>query len=179
MITLTNKERMQLEDEKNLEDLCVKKYTSFANQANDQALTEMFNRHAVDEQRHYDIINGMLQGQDPPMAQQQNQQQNASGQQGMQQNAGQNQAQQNTPQQPLANSQPQTMGQAMSSQDDCTLCTDMLATEKHISSTYDTAVFESAQPIVRQTLQKIQQDEQRHGEEIFNYMNSHGMYNLS
>jgi spore coat protein CotF len=135
----------------------------------------MFNRHAADEQRHYDTINEMLQGQTPTMAQQQN----ASGQQGMQQNAGQSQAQQNTPQQPLANSQPQTTGQAMANQDDCTLCTDLLATEKHVSSTYDTAVFESANPIVRQTIQHIQKEEQQHGEEIFNYMNSHGMYNLS
>lgn len=176
MINLTNKERMQLEDEKNLEDLCVKKYTSFANQANDPVLTEMFNRHAADEQRHYDTINGMLQGQDPPMAQQQNQAQGQ--QQSMQQNAG-NQAQQNLPQQPLANSQPQTTGQAMANQDDCTLCTDMLATEKHVSSTYDTTVFEAANPVVRQTMQHIQKEEQQHGEEIFNYMNSHGMYNLS
>ncbi|MCJ7691105.1 MAG: spore coat protein [Clostridiaceae bacterium] len=27
-------------------------------------------------------------------------------------------------------------------------------------------------------MQHIQQDEQKHGEELFNYMNSHGMYNV-
>ncbi|HPR40437.1 MAG TPA: spore coat protein, partial [Oscillospiraceae bacterium] len=39
-------------------------------------------------------------------------------------------------------------------------------------------IFEAANPTVRQTLQHIQQDEQRHGEQIFNYMHSHGMYEV-
>ncbi|WP_407644967.1 spore coat protein [Clostridium polyendosporum] len=39
-------------------------------------------------------------------------------------------------------------------------------------------MFESANPIVRQIMKHIQQDEQRHGQELFNYMNSYGMYNV-
>lgn len=56
------------------------------------------------------------------------------------------------------------------------LCSDLLATEKYVSGTYDTGIFESAAPIARQALQHIQQDKQHHGEQLFNYMNSHGMY---
>jgi spore coat protein CotF len=53
---------------------------------------------------------------------------------------------------------------------------DMLMTEKYISGAYDTAVFESSNAQVRQALQHIQKDEQKHGEEIFKYMQQQGMY---
>lgn len=55
---------------------------------------------------------------------------------------------------------------------------DMLSTEKYVSSAYDTGVFESSHPNIRQALQQIQQDEQGHGEQIFQYMSSHGMYQV-
>ena len=58
------------------------------------------------------------------------------------------------------------------------LCQDLLSTEKYVSGTYDTGIFEAANPTVRKALQHIQQDEQRHGEMLFQYMNSHGMYNV-
>jgi spore coat protein CotF len=62
---------------------------------------------------------------------------------------------------------------------DASMLNDMLMTEKYVSGTYDTAVFESPNPQVRQALQHIQQDEQKHGEGIFRYMQQHGMYNPS
>ena len=58
------------------------------------------------------------------------------------------------------------------------LLEDLLSTEKYVSSFYDTLVFESADPKVRQAVQHIQKDEQGHGEKLFNYMNQHGMYNV-
>jgi len=60
--------------------------------------------------------------------------------------------------------------------DDTFFCQDMLAMEKHASSTYDTGIFEFTQPAVRQELNKIQAAEQRHGEQIWQYMSAHGMY---
>lgn len=60
--------------------------------------------------------------------------------------------------------------------DDKAMLSDMLMTEKFISGTYDTAVFESANTQVRQALQHIQKDEQKHGEEIFKHMQENGMY---
>lgn len=70
-----------------------------------------------------------------------------------------------------------TGGQSSGSKEDETMLNDMLMTEKYVSSTYDTVVFESSNPQVRQAMQHIQKDEQNHGEGIFKYMQQHGMYN--
>ena len=48
----------------------------------------------------------------------------------------------------------------------------MLATEKFVSSAYDTAIFECTNSNIRQILNHIQKEEQQHGEQIFNYMHS-------
>jgi spore coat protein CotF len=56
------------------------------------------------------------------------------------------------------------------------LCNDMLMTEKYVSGTYDTAIFEFQDTNMRKALNHIQKEEQEHGEGIFNYMSSHGMY---
>lgn len=66
---------------------------------------------------------------------------------------------------------------AMGNQGDASLCTDMLMTEKYVSGTYDTAIFECVDTNVRQALNHIQKEEQQHGEAIFNYMKNKGMYN--
>jgi len=56
---------------------------------------------------------------------------------------------------------------------------DMLSMEKYVSGVYDTSVFECVQPNIRKNLQHIQQEEQRHGEQLFQYMHSHGMYKVN
>lgn len=56
------------------------------------------------------------------------------------------------------------------------LCTDMLMTEKYVSGAYNTAIFEFRDPQVRNILNHIQKEEQQHGETIFKYMESNGMY---
>jgi spore coat protein CotF len=50
-------------------------------------------------------------------------------------------------------------------------------TEKYVSGTYDTAIFEFTDSNIRQILNHIQKEEQQHGEGIFQYMQSHGLYN--
>ena len=57
------------------------------------------------------------------------------------------------------------------------LCQDALSTEKYVSSTYNNSIFEFRDTNIRQVLNHIQKEEQEHGEEIYNYMNKHGMYN--
>jgi spore coat protein CotF len=59
------------------------------------------------------------------------------------------------------------------------LCTEMLMTEKYVSGTYDTAIFEFRDAQVRDILNHIQKEEQKHGEAIFAYMQSKGMYSAS
>lgn len=62
-------------------------------------------------------------------------------------------------------------------QEDKILCTDLLSTEKYVSSTYNTAIFEFRDENVRNVLNHIQKEEQEHGKKIYDYMASHGMYN--
>lgn len=52
---------------------------------------------------------------------------------------------------------------------------DMLMTEQFVSSSYDSAVFDAVSPQVRQTLQYIQKDEQKHGQGIRDYMQRKGL----
>lgn len=51
-------------------------------------------------------------------------------------------------------------------------------TEKYVSGTYDTTIFECRDKTLRDTLNHIQKEEQQHGEGVFNYMQSKGMYNV-
>lgn len=191
-LRLSQKERMLIEDQKTFENICVKKYNSYATEAKDPNLSSMFNRIASQEQSHYDTLDQMLQGKVPEVAKQmqQQQQQGQQAQQGMQNQQQQQQQGQQAQQgmQSQQQQQQQQMAQQQAAQqqnttfvlqgneEDKDLLTDLLATEKYVSGTYDTAVFESASPVVRQTLQHIQKEEQHHGEELFNYMHSHGMY---
>jgi hypothetical protein len=48
--------------------------------------------------------------------------------------------------------------------------------EKHVSSVYDTCVFEFSSPTLRDTLSAIQKEEQIHGLKLYRYMNANGMY---
>lgn len=187
---LSQKERMFLEDLKTEEDLCVTKYSSYAQQAQDPQLSQLFNQLASAEQQHYDTINQLLQSNGQSGGQQnQSGQGGQSGQQGGQTwkpSAGGKQLNQSAAQ---AAKQQMQSGSAniklngngaggASNNTDKVLLQDMLSTEKYVSSAYDTSIFESAQPNVRQALQHIQKEEQQHGEQLFQYMSSHGMYQV-
>ena len=167
-MNLTDKERTLLQDQKSHEKICVQKYKDYANLASDQQLKEIFNRNGQTEQEHLNTINQLLNGQIPNM----NQQGASQQQQQMKQQPQQQQMQQ----QQTNNFQIQINLTSNQFQDQ-NLCTDMLMTEKYVSGAYDTAIFEFRDPQVRQVLNHIQKEEQQHGEAIFNYMQSMGMYN--
>ncbi|MHB8127005.1 MAG: DUF892 family protein [Desulfitobacteriaceae bacterium] len=147
---LSQKERMLLQDQKSHEEMCIQKYTKYANEAQDQQLKQLFTTHASHEKQHFNTINQILNEQTPEM----------SGQ-GQQASA--------------AQSQTGSTGQPVN-QNDIALAKDMLVTEKYISSTYDTVIFECQDRNVRQVLNHIQKEEQQHGEDLFNYLNSKGAY---
>lgn len=179
-MNLTTKERYLLEDQKTHEQLCIQKYTNYANLASDPQLKALFNNNANIEREHLNTINQLLLGQIPAVnqqgggnANQQQQQQPQMAQQNQQQQPQQQQAQQSQQQQGSFMPQGGTQGYQNSDKD---LCMDMLMTEKHVSSTYDTAIFEFRNPQIRNILNHIQKEEQQHGEAIFNYMHSKGMY---
>ena len=160
MINLSTKERMLLEDEKEHEQLCIDKYNEYSTRAHDSQLQNLFNQLAQKEQQHLDSINQLLNGTLPNMGQGQGQQQ-------------QNSNQSKSTQQPKLN-----ISNNSYDKHDKMLCSDSLSTEKFVSSTYNTAIFEFRDKNIRQILNHIQKEEQEHGEQIYNYMASHGMYQV-
>lgn len=163
MINLTAKERMLLEDEKSHEELCVSKYKDYASKAKCQELSNLFSSLSQKEQQHLDSINQILSGTVPNVN---------SGNQNQQSNMQQTQLN-NTSNMPNL----QNMASKTYDENDKMLCQDSLSTEKFISSTYNTAIFEFSDTQIRQVLNHIQKEEQEHGEKIYNYMSQHGMYN--
>lgn len=161
VLQLSQKEKMLLQDQQKHEQICIEKYTNYANEAQDAQLKQLFQSYAQQEQSHLNTINQILSGQVPNMTQQS---QGPSQQSQMQQAS-------------MSQGQGSVMQGAMGGKSDAALCNDMLMTEKYVSSAYNTAIFEFADANVRQALNHIQKEEQQHGEGIFNYMNSHGMYN--
>lgn len=161
-IQLSQKEEIFLQDLKHHEQLCIQKYNKYASEAQDPQLKQLFQTHASHEQQHFDTVNQILSGQVPSMSQ---------GQQGQAQ-------QQNQTMQSGQASGMLSQANGTFNQTDADLSNDMLSTEKYISGTYDTAIFEFQDKNVRQALNHIQKEEQEHGEGLFNYMKSHGMYNV-
>lgn len=150
-ITLSQKERMLLQDQKSHEQICIEKYSNYANQAQDVQLKQICKANEQVERNHLDTINQLLSGNIPQMNQKQNQ------------NSGQN---------------INTKQAAVSNISDKDICSDLLMTEKYVSGTYDTTIFEFRDTQVRDVLNHIQKEEQKHGEAIFQYMESKGMYNV-
>ena len=135
------------------EELCIKKYSGYAAQASDQ-LKQLFTTLGQQEQQHLAPSTRSWPGSCLRWCQQGGQQ------------AQQNRQQAFPPIQPGSTS-PQT---------DAVMCEDLLSTEKYVSSTYNTAIFEFRDPGVRQVLNHIQKEEQEHGLGIYSYLASHGMY---
>jgi rubrerythrin len=259
---LSNKERMLLQDQLNHEEICIRKYSEYAEKTQDSQLRNMFYEFADQEMQHYNTIQGLLgnSGQNYSGNSQSNQQRNNSFQQSRsgRQNFSSNyandyysrsddleisdldadgwmwearnpwsgqetyryQGQSNNSGRLNANTtssstlgnlgndnsqwqdsgrgaftinslnragqasnqgqstqQTQSIPQARQGvQNEQAMLNDMLMTEKYISGAYDTAIFESANQQVRQALRQIQEDEQKHGERLFNYMQQKGMY---
>lgn len=150
---LTQKETSFLKDLKKQEETCVEKYSIYSNNANDVQLKNLFSQIGQMEQQHLDTLNQILNGTVQAM-------------------------------QPEGNKQVQLTFSATyneNSQDpnktkDSFLCTDLLSTEKHVSSVYDTSIFEFKDTNIRNDLNHIQKEEQQHGEQIYNYMAQNGMY---
>ncbi len=150
---LTQKETLLLKDLKEQEQTCVEKYGKYSSDAHDGQLKGIFAQIGQMEQQHLDTINQIMSGTVPAM-----------------QSGGEKQAQLNfTPTYQAASAD-------ANKQKDCFLCTDLLTTEKHVSSVYNTCVFEFKDTNVRNILNHIQKEEQQHGEQIYNYMAQNGMY---
>ena len=146
---LTQKESMLLQDLKTSEEICIEKYGQYAQKAEDQALVDLFLTIRAKEEEHLKTINSLMQGTVPMMG---------GGQSG-------------------GTSQPgdgQTAKKSHSKTDEY-LLKDALDTEKHVSSVYDTCIFEFTDAGARSALNHIQKEEQEHGQMLYDYMACHGM----
>lgn len=156
MMQLTQKETTLLKDLKDQEQTCVEKYNKYSMEAYDGQLKNLFTQIGQKEQQHLDTITQIMGGTMPNM-------QSGGG-------GGQQKQLNFTP-----TYQPGDMSQEK--QHDSFLCSDLLSTEKHVSSVYNTCIFEFKNTQLRDTLNHIQKEEQEHGEELYNYMAQNGMYN--
>ncbi|NLO08353.1 MAG: spore coat protein [Clostridiales bacterium] len=179
-VTLSTKEQLLLQDQKSHEEQCILKYDNYANLAVDSQLKTIFKNNAQKEREHLQTINQLLNGQIPSMAG--GSQQQSGQQQSGQQQSGQQLAEQQSSGQQGANwsmSQQESIDKSGTTgfkASDKDMCIDMLNSEKYVSSTYDTTIFECKSAQVRDVLNHIQKEEQKHGEAIFSYMHSKGMY---
>jgi len=149
---LTQKEKDLLKDLKGQEKLCVEKYTKYASSALDPQLKELFTSIANIEQQHLNTISQLESGNVPSSS--------SSSSQSVSTNF----------------SSTYGMGDTPDKQADCYLCSDLLADEKHVSSLYNTCVFEFKDEQLRCVLNEIQSDEQHHGKLIYDYMSVNNMY---
>ena len=149
---LTQKETDLLKDLKSQEKLCVEKYTKYASQALDPQLKQLFTEIGNVEQGHLNTLTDIEHGKTPNTQ--------SGGGQTIKSNFTENYG----------------MGDTPDKQADCYLCSDLLADEKHVSSLYNTCVFEFKEQTLRDTLNHIQKEEQEHGKYIYDYMAKNNMY---
>lgn len=151
-MTLTQKENSLLSDLKSQEQLCIEKYSKYENAAKDPCLKQLFASIRTTEENHLDTINRIQGGEEVQMPQSSSD----------------------------SSSQkfdcPLSTANAQEKKEDAYLCADALAMEKHVSSVYDISIFEFSSPVLRDTLNHIQKEEQQHGEKIYAYMAKNSMY---
>ena len=146
---LTQKETMLLQDLKTSEEICIEKYGQYAKKAEDQALADLFLTIRAKEEEHLKTIDSLMAGTVPMMG---------GGQQSGQSQPGDGKA-----------------ARKSHSKTDEYLLKDALDTEKHVSSVYDTCIFEFTDAGARSALNHIQKEEQEHGQMLYDYMAAHGM----
>ena len=127
----TQKEMDLLKDLRDEEELCIQKYAKYETEAKNCQLKQLFAQLGQKEQSHRDTINQIMAGNIPPLPA-------GGGQQGEEMPA------------------PAAYGSDQEHNADKFLCSDALATEKHVSSLYDTCIFEFKDKAVRDILNHIQ-----------------------
>lgn len=152
-MTLTQKETNLLTDLKSQEQLCIEKYSKYSEMAHDTELKNLFSGLCENERKHLETVNQMLSGTEVTMP-----------------------AQSPSAVDAKLNCTMSTVSPEQKTQD-AYLCKDALSMEKHVSSVYNTGVFEFTSPVLRDTLAHIQKEEQNHGQKLYNYLSCNNMYN--
>ncbi len=137
---------------KSQEQLCIEKYEKYENAAHDPTLKELFSQLKANEQKHLETVCQMMAGTEVKMP---------------------------AAAPSAANSKMSCSPSGVSGaekESDAYLCKDALSMEKHVSSLYNTGIFEFTSPVMRDTLAHIQKEEQNHGEKLYSYLACNNMY---
>lgn len=151
-MVLKQKEMDAINDLQTQEKSCVEKYRRYKEQAIDPELKNLFGRIEKEEQKHYDTLGQVLNGQVPSC--------DCNDSDGK-------------------NYDPKvtydTLSQSEDKKSDDFLVTDCIGTEKMVSSEYNTNVFKFADAALRKLLADIQIEEQNHAEMLYKYKMANGM----
>lgn len=151
-MALNQKEESLIKDLQEQEKLCIQKYTRYAEMANDQELKDLFNTLRENEISHYEALEA-LKSNDTTVP-----------------TIKHLKAAEYCPKGTHSQS-----CHSRSKEDDAFLCTDSIAIEKYVSTSYNENLFQFSSSAVRETLNQIQTDEQNHGEMIYKYKTANGM----
>lgn len=190
---LTEKENLYIQDAMDHEELCILKYNQYAQQVNCPQLQQLLQQISAAEVQHLQTLQGFKTGQNtnPPSQSGQNgmtmggpfssgsmsmggQSGSGSMSMGMSGSPGGQKGKSGKSAQANA-SQTMSGGQSMSSFDEMAV-RDLLTLEKTTSGLYSHAVLESSMPQLRQALTHIEQEEQQHAFQLFQYAQTQGWY---
>ena len=144
IMKLNQKEMQLITELKNQEQLCIQKYGFYAAQAKDPELKSLFKKIAGHEQRHYEMLESLMNGTVP-------------------------QIKNRAPEAEKYEPQASHSGNKEEKEFDKFLCTDIIATEKYVATDYNNDLFYFASIEVRNVLNAIMTDEQNHAEMIWKY----------
>lgn len=149
---LKEKEKAAIEDLRTQEQQCEAKYHKYGEQAKDPVLKDLFQTLEMNERTHYESLGQVLNGKVPACD--------------CNDPAGKAYEPQATYKQ---------NSKCQDKLDDCFLATDCIATEKMVSSEYNTDVFVFQNSDIRKLLADIQVEEQNHAEMLNKYKVVNGM----
>lgn len=150
----TEKERFLLNDLRSQEKLCIDKYTRYEGEAKDSELKNLFSSIKQTEQKHYDSLGQVLEGNIPQVS------------------AGNPAGEDYNPKATYVGSYNQ-----QDKDNDSFLCTDAITMEKYVAGAYNFQLFQFGNPEMRRLLNDIETEEQNHAEQMYKYKTVNGMTN--
>lgn len=152
IMVLKEKEIAALKDLQSQETTCIEKYEKYSKEAYDVELKNLFQELKENEKEHYQSLGQVISGQVPSC--------NCNDSRGKEY-------------QPKATYS--SLDDSEEKKHDCFLATDCIATEKLVSSEYNTDVFVFGDSDVRKLLADIQIEEQNHAEMLYKYKQANAM----
>lgn len=151
-MTLNEKEKTALKDLQTQEKACAEKYQKYGKEAKDPVLKELFQRIEKAEQKHAQTLAQALEG-----------------------NVSECDCNDDSGKTYMPTATYDANTNNADKEADCFLATDCIASEKLVSSEYNTNVFNFASSAIRKLLADILIEEQNHAEMLYKYKTVNGM----